>query len=188
MITNLITLPLLAGTMLSVPMAYAAEEAQVNIAGINLKGNITPSSQGVNKEDIHLYEKEMVTFKLKDTAQFGFKVDNAYVFTSPISHKILFIETRTEIEKGSCNSFKRAFDSYISSNLKSSQLIEYDTQELGKGFVDLTASTTYTSTCFASRTDENGFVYPDEFVGNFTDSKSWETYTKEKDAILTSSN
>lgn len=186
MITNLITLPLLAGVLLSSSATHATEG--VHIAGINLKGNITSPSQGLDKEDIHLYEKEMVTFSLKDTAPFGYKVDNAYAFTSPISHKVLFIETRTVIEKGSCDSFKRAFDSYVTSNFNSPQLIEYNTADMGEGFVDLASSTTYSSSCFESRTDENGFVYPEEFVGNFTDTNAWDIYTKEKDTILTSSN
>ncbi len=158
-----------------------------SVANINLNSELNTDSDNISLSKTSHYEPQMRMWELIDKSDFTYKVDSAHVFTTPTSNTVMFIETRTRIADSECESYKRAFDTYVKERLGSKDTITYTTESNGSGIADTKLKNTYSSTCFKERIDEAGYKYPAEFLGNFTSSSSWETYTREKDRLITGS-
>ena len=172
----------LSAVLLATPNVYAS----AMIAGIDLNQSLDINSPSVLKSSQSHYEPQMSMYEITNTSDFTYKVDSAYVFTTPLSNVVMFIETRTKIEEGTCDSYKRSFKNYITEKLSNDNTIPYNTKSDGEGVVDKKLKNTYSSECFNAKVDEKGFKYSAEFIGNFTSSTSWGIYTNEKDQLITS--
>lgn len=148
--------------------------------GLNLKGFVTADIEPW-ESDVKPYDKHMIMYDVGRHKHTPLNIDSLYVFATPTTKKLMFMESRTDIDPDNCEPYKTAFEHYVLELFPEDETVKLQGGAIGHRTSGIIAS----SECFSSRTDKNNKVYKSEFVANFTDTDSYSVYESERVAIIT---